>query len=291
MSLGHSSLRALPIFAAVVLILTSLSPVAAPHANADEARVAPARDMPYLRLGLDLATTSRSFTAQGAPGEETGFESPLRVGMNLRLQLFPLAALLQDRGPLDGFGFYLDSGRVKLTTQVLVEDEDNDGAFVVTVPTRQATMRLGAIYDVPVHDQVRLHLSVGYTSLSYTLGYNRVLSSNFYKGVELGAGTTIATSSGIEVTIGALYMPSVSMGSAEEYWGTMRSGYSITGEGVLRWMVWAGFFLEGRAEFSVFNSEFTYESSDGEPAPLSLNDQFLTFSLGLGYAFGRPTSQ
>lgn len=261
------------------------------HAQSDVHDVvdAPARDIPYLRLSLDLSATSRTFTARSERGD-TDFDAPLKPGLNLRLHAYPLMALLQTRSLADGIGFYLDNSRLKLNTQVAWEDDEADQSFLVDVPTRMSMLRIGTRFDLPVHDQVRLHASVGYSALSYALAYNRILASNFYRGVELGLGATVSTTTGIDAGLEGRWMPSVTMGDSASNWGDLQNASALGAEGLLRWRFYGGFFTEARAEFRMVQAEFSFAPTEAESVALDLSDQYLTFALAFGYAFGRPST-
>lgn len=234
----------------------------------------PAADRFRARLGMEMVT--RRFDLVGPTDVE--FVAPYYRGLRIEAEAFPVAWFARDSAAAPLF-LALEVSKHATTTVVGVDVEGTE--YDLDIPTRHDMSFFGLGFEWQATSAVTVVPRVGWRTTEFSLAYNDVLRSSFYRGVELsvrgdfGLGRTPVT-----LSLGADVRPAVSLGSTADAFGDDASCFGIGGLLRASWRARFGLVVAGDARIERFGTRFTRSGGAGSDA----TDVFQSFVVSVGYA-------
>ncbi len=238
---------------------------AEPTADSERVRV---------RAGLELVT--RRFELLGPTDVE--FVAPYYQGLRIELQAFPVAWFARDSAlaPL-----FVTVETSKHSTTTVADVEVRGDTYDFEIPTRHDMSYFGLGYEWNLSRAASVSPRIGWRTTEFSLAYNEILRSSFYRGVEVGVAARVRPGTApIEIGAGLDLRPGVSLGSTAQAFGDDASALGVAGLVRLTGRLPLGLMVSGDARVDWYRTRYTRSSGAGSDA----TDMFQSFVVSVGYA-------
>lgn len=235
-------------------------------------------DQHYVEVEFDTEFVTRDYQrTQGV--DSVNFDAPYYAGMQIGVTLYPIA-FFAAHTPAAPLALHFETAKHK--TNTLSDVEVSDGIWTLDIPTRHDSTFYGASYRWRADDRLVLTPTLGLRVVEFSLGYNPLYGSSFYRGIEVGAAVDYLASSRWIVEGEAAIRPAVSLGSGETEFGTDGSSFGFGIEAGLRYVTDLGVFARAAARYDRYTT--SWDPPPGEQETTA-TDGFQTFVIGIGYAY------
>ncbi|MCA9565807.1 MAG: hypothetical protein KC561_20060, partial [Myxococcales bacterium] len=235
-------------------------------------------DATWVRVSAGMAATQRDYSlvSQVDPNDRLAYTSGFRPGIEAALELFPVALFAP--GVVDGLGLRLRVARFVFDTTVV---NTNDTA--VALPTRQRELNLELLYTHRI-GMVSFGGSLGYESISFSLGANDFYQSSEYSGFLARLGARVFLLDDM-LSIGAegLLRPAPSLSPAEEYAFGAGSSFGFGAGGDVTLTLFDHFEVVGFYAIRQFSTSFDGNGESDIDGAAESDDTFHHLGLRLGY--------
>lgn len=231
---------------------------------------------PRIEATMNLSLVTRRFELVGP--EDVELVAPYYRGLEVSVRAFPIAWFARSSAvaPL-----FLDLSFAKHATTTIAEVSVDEVPYDLEIPTRHDASYFGLGYAWSATPRVTISPRLGWRTTEFSLGFNEVLRSSFYRGIEVGTDATFALgASPVSMTLGAAFRPAVSLGSTALAFGDDARAFGVAGSLDLRYQTRFGLFAGAGARIEHLRTRFTRSGSGGNS---DATDLFQSFVVTLGY--------
>lgn len=227
-----------------------------------------------VRAGLEVVT--RRFDLVGPT--DVNFVAPYYRGLRIELEAFPIAWFARDSAAAPLF-LALDTSKHSTTT--VVDVPVGDETYALDIPTRHDMSYFGVGYEWQAARRVAVVPRIGWRTTEFSLAYNEILRSSFYRGVEIGvAGRFGLGPTPLSLDVGVELRPGISLGSTVRAFGDDASAFGMGSLVRLGAALPYGIRVSADARIDWYRTRYRQSGGDGSDA----TDLFQSFVVSVGYA-------
>lgn len=230
-----------------------------------------------LQATASLSLVTRRFELVGP--EDVELVAPYYRGLEVAVRAFPVAwfARSSAAAPL-----LFDLSFAKHATTTIAEVVVDGTAYDLEIPTRHDASYFGIGYAWEATRKITVTPRLGWRTTEFSLGYNEVLRSSFYRGIEIGTDAQFGLgTTPLSLAVGVAARPSVSLGSTALAFGDSARAYGVSGSLDLRYHAPFGLLAGAGARLESLRTQFTRSGNAGDS---DATDLFQSFVVTLGYA-------